>query len=477
MYSGRTRSACLAAAAFAASLATRVPAAPSWTVIETAKDNGHLMADISAVAPSAGPAEEIVCDHSQLYQEMEGFGGALTESSAWVLAQLPADRRAEILRRYYGESDGIGYTLARTHINSCDFSLGTWALDPVAGDTELRHFSLEPMRRWVLPLIHEVQDVAGAGRLRLLASPWSPPSWMKTNGKMTNGGGLRPEYRKAWADYFVRFVSAMDREEHIPIWALTVQNEPEAVQTWESCVFTAADERDFVRDHLGPALAEAGMGGIRLCVLDHNRDIMDKWTTTILGDPAAAKYVWGTAIHWYVSDDFAAASRAHAAFPSKGVLFTEGCNDRGEASGPWELGQWSHGERYAHSMVNDFRNWVCGWIDWNIVLDEAGGPNHVGNFCDAPVIADTETGKVRFESSFYYIGQFSRFVRPGARRIGSTAGPKGLESVAFANPDGSMALVILNQGKAPVRFQVREGSAVRIGEIPAHAIQTYIERP
>ncbi len=469
------RMALVAVCGLAPSLAS---ALPSWTLFETAKDNGHSLSEVSAAAPAApAPAGVIACDRSQRFQAIEGFGGALTESSAWVLAQLPPAQRAEVVRRYYDPKDGIGYTLARTHINSCDFSLGSWSLDPVAGDAGLEHFSLDPMRRWVLPLIHQAQDIAGASNFHLLASPWSPPSWMKTNGLMINGGSLRPEYRQAWADYFVRFISEMERGEHVPIWAITVQNEPQAVQTWESCIFSAAQERDFVKDYLGPALGKAGREGVRLCVLDHNRDLMDEWTRTIYGDPAAARFVWGTAMHWYVSDDFAAPSRAHDAFPAKPTLFTEGCCDRADESGKWALGSWEHAERYAHSMINDFRNQVCGWIDWNIVLDQGGGPNHVGNFCDAPVIVDTETGVVRFQASFYYIGQFSRFVRTGATRIESHGGPAGLESVAFVNPDRSLAIVVLNRTAAPVEFGLSDGAEARACLIPARAIQTYVERP
>jgi len=469
------------AAALVLAVPACVPGADgAWTVFETARANGHRLSEVASPVADPGGASAagaITCEPGQPFQAMEGFGGALTESSAWVLDQLPADRRAEVLRRYYDPKEGIGYTLARTHINSCDFSLGTWVLDPVAGDTALRHFSLDPMRRWVLPLIHEAQSIAGPSHFHLLASPWSPPAWMKTNGRMTFGGSLRPEYRQAWADYMVRFIQDMDSREHIAVWALTVQNEPEATQTWESCIYTAAEERDFVRDHLGPALAAAGLADVHLCILDHNRDLMDKWTKTIYSDLAAAPFVWGTAIHWYVSEDFAASSRAHAAFPGKPTLFTEGCNDRGEAKGKFDIGMWEHGERYAHNMVNDFRNWVCGWIDWNIALDQAGGPNHVGNFCDAPVIVDTETGEVTYTPAFYYIGQFSRFVHPGARRIGSHGGPAGLESVAFSNPGGGLAVVVLNTSASPVEFHLSDGGAPVACHIPTRAIQTYVKGP
>ncbi len=453
-------------------------AGAGWQVFETARDNGHALADVTSdPVGDPGSSEAITCDPNTAFQSIEGFGGALTESSAWVLAQLSPEARSEVIRRYYDPKEGIGYTLARTHINSCDFSLGEWALDPVAGDTSLSHFSLDPMRRWVIPLIRDAQSAAGAANFHLLASPWSPPSWMKTNSRMTDGGSLRTEYRQAWADYFVRFIGDMDKQEHIPVWAVTVQNEPQAVQTWESCVFSASEQRDFVRDYMGPALAKAGQTAVHLCILDHNRDLMDEWTHTIYGDPEAARFVWGTAMHWYVSNDFEAPARAHAAFPDKPTLFTEGCCDRAMEKGKWSLGIWEHGERYAHSMVNDFKNWVCGWIDWNIVLDQTGGPNHVGNFCDAPVIVETETGTVHYQSSFYYIAQFSRFVHPGARRIASSGGPAVLESVAFANPDGSLAVVVLNIGETPVKFRLANGRESRPCSIPARAIQTYVRGP
>ena len=471
------RASWLAAFLLASAPACLAGSGDAWTVFETAQSNGHMLSEIPGPAPGPAGAPAITCDAAVRFQVIEGFGGALTESSAWVLAQLPPERRAEVLRRYYDPAEGIGYTLARTHINSCDFSLGSWSLDPVAGDTALDHFSLAPMRVWVLPLIRDVQSIAGAPNFRLLASPWSPPSWMKTSGRMTFGGSLRPEYRKAWADFMVRFVQEMDTREHIPVWALTVQNEPQAVQTWESCIYSAADERDFIRDHLGPDLGRAGLGGVKVCILDHNRDLMDEWTRTIYSDKASAAFVWGTAMHWYVSEDFAAASRAHAAFPGKATLFTEGCNDPYEDKGKFSIGKWEHAERYGHNMVNDFRNWVCGWIDWNIVLDQIGGPNHVGNFCDAPVIVDTEKGQVRYTPAFYYIGQFSRFVHPGASRIESHGGPKGLESVAFANPGGGLVIVVLNTANAPADFALAAGGEPVACRIPARAIQTYLRAP
>ncbi|MFT3829363.1 MAG: glycoside hydrolase family 30 protein [Opitutaceae bacterium] len=453
------------------------PAAPRhWSLVETARDTGHLLAPLPApaAAPGAPDAAALVCDPAQRFQEIVGFGGALTESAAWALGQLPPERRAEVLRRYFDPVEGLGYTLARTHLNSCDFSLGTWSLDDTPGDFELRDFTLEPMRRWVLPLLHDARRAAGGDRLRLLASPWSPPAWMKTNGKMADGGELRAECRDVWARFFVRFLDALRREENLPVWAVTLQNEPQAKQVWESCLYTPEAERDFVRDHLGPALARSPFKDVKLLIHDHNRDILEAHARATFGDPAAAQYVWGAALHWYVSEDFAASSRVHQAFPDKALLFTEGCWEGGV-----KLGQWDRGERYARNIIGDLSNWVCGWIDWNIALDLTGGPNHVGNLCDAPVLVDPATGAVHYQTSFHYIGHFSRFVPPGSRRIASSGGPAALQSIAFLNPDGALVVVVLNTTDAAVEFPLAAGGETLACRIPGHAIQTYVgaERP
>ena len=475
----------LLSAATLALTATMLPlahGASPWTLHETARDNGHLLAPLAAptatlttaiAARIAAPADAdaLVLDPAQRFQAMIGFGGALTESSAWVLAQLPPERRLEVIRRYYDPKDGIGYTLARTHLNSSDFSVNMWALDEVSGDYDLHHFTLEPMRRWLMPLLQDARRAAGGdANFKLLVSPWSPPAWMKTNNRMDDGGSLRDVHAPVWANYFVRFAQAMQQEENFPIWAFSVQNEPEAHQTWESCLYTPAQERDFVKKHLGPALARAGLSNkIKLIGWDHNRDKIEDRAAALLSDPESAKYFWGLGVHWYVSDDFAASARVHAAFPDKPILFTEGCNEGGDRIGAWE-----HGEHYATQMIGDFKHWVAGFFDWNIVLDQRGGPNHVGNFCDAPVIVDTTTKEVRYSAAFYYIAHFSKFVLPGAHRIASSAGPAGLESIAFVNPDGSLVTVVVNPTDAAVSFPLSASGETLACTIPAHAIQTYV---
>ena len=440
----------------------------AWTVVETSRDGARLASGtIAGAAMSSAPT--LSCDPSKRFQQISGFGGALSESSAYVLKQLPEAQRLEVLKRYYDPHEGIGYTLARTHIGSCDFSLSTWSLAPSPGDYELLDFSLMPMQRWLMPLLRDAHRIAGADRFKLLASPWSPPAWMKTNNQMDRGGSLREEYAATWANHYVKFLRAMRDEEKIPLWGLTVQNEPEATQSWESCVYTPEQERDFVRKHLGPTLAREGFGGIKLYGFDHNRDTLEKRADAMLGDAETAKYMAGMAVHWYVSDDYAAEARVLKQYPDKDVLFTEGCVEGGAKPGDWMVG-----ERYARNLFGDLNAGVCGWIDWNIALDMRGGPNHVGNFCDAPVLVDTHGGKVLYQSSFHAIAHFSRYVKPGAHRVELTGTPRGLQSCAFANPDGGIAVVAFNPGEAAIDFNLDIAGEKRGCRIPAHAIQTYL---
>jgi glucosylceramidase len=441
---------------------------PRWTALETARDNGHRLSPIDVPqSTQAQPAIRVSAD--KLGPPMIGFGGALTESAAHVLAHLSKDKRQQLLRSYFDPKDGIGYTLARTHMTSCDFSLKNWSLDDAADDRRLKKFSLAPMRSEQLPLIRDVQKIVGKDRFKLIASPWSPPAWMKTNGEMSHGGQLRDDAKNAWADYYVRFVQAMRDDEKIPVWALTVQNEPDAAQPWESCLYSAREERDFIAEVLGPALEKAKLSDVKLYGWDHNRSGLEERAVVMLGNPDSAKYLSGLALHWYQQEDFAASSRVLKQFPNTQILFTEGCVEGGA-----HLDEWEPAEHYARNMIGDFSNGVCGFIDWNIALDTEGGPNHVGNFCHAPVLVDTRSGDVRVQPSFYYIAHFSKFVRAGARRLASTSDDNALQSIAFANPDGSRIIVIANPGDVPRDITIAVDGESRAAQLPAHAIQTHV---
>jgi glucosylceramidase len=417
---------------------------------------------LDARAPAELPA--VLVHPSARFQTIEGFGGAFTEAAATVLDRMSPENRQRILTAYFDREDGHGYSLCRTHINSCDFSLGNYAYTEVAGDVELKHFSIARDRRALLPMILEAQRTAGAN-LKILASPWSPPGWMKTTGQMNHGGKLKPECRAAWARYFVRYIREYERE-GVSTWAVTVQNEPAATMVWDSCVYSAEEEKDFVRDHLGPAFEQAGLGHVKILIWDHNRDLLVERVWPAFDDPAASRYIWGAAFHWYGPDCFENVQRVHDAWPDKKLLFTEGCQEGGPHIGSWDLG-----ERYARSIINDLNRWTVGWIDWNMLLDETGGPNHVGNFCSAPILADTKNDRLIFQSSYYYLGHFSRFITPGAVRVACVS---ELEATAFLNPDSSVAVIVLNRTDKARKFRLQLGNQSAAVEIPAHAISTFL---
>jgi glucosylceramidase len=294
---------------------------------------------------------------------------------------------------------------------------------------------------------------------------------MKGSSELNHGGRPRPECRAAWAQCYVRFIRAYEAE-GVPVWGVSVQNEPAATQRWDSCLYSAEEERDFVRDHLGPALHGAGLERIKIIVWDHNRDVMVERASVMYSDAAAASYVWGTGFHWYGEDHFDHLQLVHDAWPDKHLLFTEGCQEGGPHPGSWQVA-----ERYAHSMINDLNRWTVGWIDWNLLLDASGGPNHVGNLCSAPILADAAGAALVHQPSYWAIGHFARFIQPGARRVLCAAPQRDLETTAFINPDGSTATVVLNRSAAPIGFVLRVDGEEHATEIPARALLTCVSSP
>lgn len=447
-------------------------------VYTTAQNTTHRLSktETLAFANFGQPKETQPCvfvDPSHTFQTMLGIGGALTDASAETFAKLPKEKQAEVLKAYYDAKDGIGYTLGRTNINSCDFSSGsyTYVKD---NDASLKSFSIEHDRQFKVPLIRQAIAAAG-GKLTMYVSPWSPPAWMKDNNSMLKGGKLLPAYRQAWADYYVKFIRAYEQE-GIPVWGLTVQNEPMATQRWESCIYTGEEERDFIKEYLGPTLQKEGMGAKKLIAWDHNRDLLYQRASAVLNDPAAAKYVWGIGFHWYETwtgsaMQFENLKRVAETFPDKSLIFTEGCVEKFNFS---RLNDWALGERYGMSMIGDFNNGTVGWTDWNILLDEAGGPNHVGNFCYAPIIGDTRTGQIHYTNSYYYIGHFSRFIRPGAKRIISSSNRDKLQTTSFINEDGKIAVVVMNTSDESIPYTLWiDGKGAQTTSLP-HSIVTMV---
>ncbi|MDP4207171.1 MAG: glycoside hydrolase family 30 beta sandwich domain-containing protein, partial [Bacteroidota bacterium] len=350
----------------------------------------------------------------------------------------PSASQKELLHAYYDREKGIGYSLIRTNIHSCDFSSESYTYVDDR-DTTLRSVNVAHDLQYRIPLIKKAIMQAG-GEITLFASPWSPPAWMKDNNDMLHGGKLMPQYRQLWASYMAQFIKAYEIE-GVPVWGLTVQNEPMAIQTWESCNYTAEEERDFVKLFLGPTLHREGLSDKKIIIWDHNRDLLYQRASIVLNDPEASKYVWGTGFHWYVRDVFDNVKRVKEAFPDKNLLFTEGCCERFNAN---TISEWKWGEIYGKSMINDFNNGTVGWTDWNILLDQQGGPNHVGNYCFAPVHADLKSGALTYMNSYYYIGHFSKFIRPQAKRVLCSSNRDELLSTAFLNKDGRLVVVVQN---------------------------------
>src|SRR3989440_33702 len=415
----------------------------------------------------------VFVDPRKTFQPVIGIGGALTDAAAETFAKLPAARQDEVIAAYYGSDRGIGYTLGRTNINSCDFPSESYTY-VTEGDSALTSFSIAHDLRYKVPLIKRAMAASG-NRLKLFASPWSPPAFMKDNNDMLHGGHLRPEYGHSWALYFAKFIQSY-RQAGVPVWGITIQNEPMATQRWESCVFQARDERDFLKDHLGPVMAQQGLRDVNIIVWDHNRDLIIQRAQTIFDDPDAAKYVWGIGFHWY--EDWSGGQQMYGnvalvnrLYPDKHILFTEGTPASFDSTG---YGRWSLGEAYGRSMINDFNSGTEGWTDWNILLDERGGPNHVGNFCFAPIHADTRTGTLIYTNSYYYIGHFSKFIRPGARRILASPSRSMLLTTAFVNRDGKVVVVVMNPTAKGGPYNLTVGTAsVQISSRP-HSIQTVV---
>ena len=422
------------------------------------------------------PIETQICvfvNPNKTFQSFLGIGGAITDASAEVFAKLSKEKQQEFLDAYYSKDKGIGYSLIRTNINSCDFSSGSYTYVE-EGDKELKTFNIEPDRKFKIPLIKKAIESAG-GKLTFYATPWSPPAFMKDNKNMLKGGKLLPEFYQSWANYYVKFINSYIKE-GIQVWGLSIQNEPMATQKWESCIFTAEEERDFLKNYLGSTLKKAGLGDKKIIVWDHNRDLISQRASTILDDPEANKYVWGIGFHWYESwsggeQMYENVGKVNEMYPDKNLIFTEGCV---EAFNPEKYQLWKNGERYGRSMINDFNNGTVGWTDWNILLDEKGGPNHVGNFCFAPIHADTKTGELIYTPSYYFIGHFSKFIADGAKRISSVASRSQLLTTSFLNKNGEIVTVVMNQSDKKINYHLCVGTKATEVSILPHAIQTLV---
>ena len=529
----------------------RRPGAPQVLEILLTSEAGHKLASMGMVSfqPGIATGTVISIDPDSTKQTIDGIGTSFTESSAFVLAHLEPERRQEVMRRIYGES-GANFTLARTHIGSCDFTVeGKYSYADKPDDGDLTSFTIAPDMAGfdpaahpgikdasydLLPMIHEALAVKRGQRdheLRIIASAWTAPPWMKNietwyippspeNNWQGDGGWLKPEYVSTYADYLLKYLDAYGRA-GVQIWGLTPVNEPHGNGGhWESLRFSPDSQNDFVKHHLGPRLRRSEHSATRLLIYDQNRDGLEDWANIILADPQSANHVYGVAVHWYSSTFKVyehAFDRVHARFPQSTIIHTEGCIDNLGNAAPagiedpirfkesgwfnndafwWNANatDWAYSaswagpdaadhpiytpvHRYARDIIVSLDHWVSGWVDWNIVLDKDGGPNHAGNFCGAPIMIDTTTQEVYYTPIFYVLAQFSRTIRPGDKAVQTRRTLEGLDSDALhacatINKDALLSVQLLNTTRNSIAYKLQIADRYTAITIPANSVQT-----
>jgi glucosylceramidase len=465
------------------------------TVYQTSANGDQLTQKTAFTANDSSSSIRILPE--QKFQTITGFGGSFTESSAHLLNGLSAAKRKEVINAYFADN-GAKYSLTRTHMNSCDFSLSQYSYAPVEGDTLLENFSIKEDKDDIIPMIKEAMATSSDG-FKIISSPWTAPPWMKDNNNYV-GGKLLPKYYDTWALFFSKYIDAYEAE-GIDIWGFTVENEPHGNgNNWESMLYSPKEMTDFVREHLGPKLEKDGHGEKIILGYDQNRAGLKEWVDEMYKDEASSKYFGGTAIHWYEStyEVFPDALQyAHSKSPTKYLIETEGCVDSevpkwkddkwywSKEATDWgwdwasEQDKYLHPKyapvnRYARDIIGCLNNWVDGWVDWNMVLDKQGGPNWFKNWCVAPVLVDVETDEVYYTPIYYIMSHFSKFIRPNAVRIGLETSDKDLQATAAQNPDGSIAVVVFNEGEIAKNFNLEMNGISQNISIEPQAIQTII---
>lgn len=505
--------------------------------------------NISFIKGQVPKGNTIKIHPSIIKQEIDGIGSSFTEASAFVLAHLDKEKRAEVMSKIFGE-DGANFSLTRTHIGSCDFCVeGKYSYLDKKGDTKLKSFSIDPDKKGfdpkkysgiqdpsydLLPMIQEALEIKNKQKdneLRIVASAWTAPSWMKDieewyikgtpeNNHQGTGGTLKPKYEETYADYLIKYLNAY-KSEGVKIWGITPVNEPHGNNgQWESMHFTAESQNQFIKKYLGPKLLKSGFKDLNLLIYDQNRDGLEHWADVILGDDETSKFVYGSAVHWYEStnkvyeDEF---ERVNAKFPDHAIIHTEGCIDDLGKDAPggiidplrfkekewfdndsfwWNENatDWAYSatwqavimedhpiytpvHRYARNIIISIDHWLTGWIDWNVVLDKKGGPNHVGNFCGAPIMIDTESKQVYYTPIYYILAQFSRTIRPGDKAVQTEKTLDGLDNDALhacatINDSNLLTVQLLNTTKEPIEFSLQFDDQYALIKMVPNSVQT-----
>lgn len=398
------------------------------------------------------------------YQTFGGIGGAFTDTSATVWSRMPNDKKQEFIKAYFNRECGIGYTLGRLSIASCDFSCDDYTYVD-EGDLTLDSFDITHDKKSVFPMIKAAREHA---HLKLFSSPWSPPAYMKTSNDRI-GGRLKKDYYGLWAKYFKKYIQAC-KDNDIDIWAVTIQNEPRHHQIWESCVYSMEQEAEFL-GYLGEELSGTN---VKILCYDHCRErIMER--AFCIQNSKNKKYFDGIAHHWYSGDHFGELKAFSYKYPDKISIASEGCCIvPGKGIKP-EL-DLEFAETYAHDIIGCFNNGVNYYCDWNMLLNQDNGPYHNrenrGCSAEAPVYYVEDEDKIIYRLSYYYIGHISKFVLPNAKVIASSSFSSELEVIAFKNPDNSIICVILNRGEKHISPIIRIDGHIKRVTVHSHSIMT-----
>ncbi|XP_052036021.1 lysosomal acid glucosylceramidase [Apodemus sylvaticus] len=464
-----------------------LPALGTFSRFESTRSGRRMELSVGSIqANRTGTGLLLTLQPEEKFQKVKGFGGAMTDATALNILALSPPTQKLLLRSYFS-AEGIEYNIIRVPMASCDFSIRVYTYADTPNDFQLANFSLpEEDTKLKIPLIHRALKMSPRP-ISLFASPWTSPTWLKTNGAVNGKGSLKGQpgdiYHQTWANYFVKFLDAYAMY-NIKFWAVTVENEPSAGlftgYPFQCLGFTPEHQRDFISHDLGPALTNSSHD-VKLLMLDDQRLLLPRWAQVVLSDPEAAKYVHGIAVHWYM--DFLAPAKAtlgetHRLFPNTMLFASEAC----VGSKFWEqsvrLGSWDRGMQYSHSIITNLLYHVTGWTDWNLALNPEGGPNWVRNFVDSPIIVDIPKDTFYKQPMFYHLGHFSKFIPEGSQRVGLVASEKSdLETVALLRPDGSAVVVVLNRSSKDVPLTISDPDLGFLETIsPGYSIHTYLWR-
>lgn len=385
------------------------------------------------------------------FDTFEAFGGAITDSAAYVYSLMNEEQKKEVIDTYFSKEQ-MNYRIVRIHMDSCDFSTEMYEAMSDPDDKELKSFSFERTEKYILPMLEDAQKVSG-NKLKLMLSPWTPPAFMKTNQQRKHGGSIRPEYRKMWAEYICRYIEEFQKR-GFEVQRISLQNEPKAVQTWDSCVYTAAEEKEFLKDYMYPALKAHGMEQIQIFIWDHNKERAYERAREII-DETTAHMVAGVACHWYSGDHFENLNHIRIKYPNLKLIISESCIEYSKFDAADEK---INAGRLSHEIIGDLNHGMSAFYDWNLLLDEEGGPNHVGNLCQAPFLFDTKQKVLMPQLLQKHLNHFSHFIKEGARRIGFSRYTEALDVTSFINPDGKIVYILLNrsQHNLPVILRIED---------------------